>query len=93
MKAADVENDRRKPWDGQERRGCYFDPIVAAQTIAAHLDTYQAEREQRENDERYARIGRAVVRRAVYLIGAACVYAIGRKHQEVAEFLGFVIKG
>ena len=79
--AIDRTEDRRKPWDGTERRGCYFDPATAAQTIAEHLDAYQIERDQRRSNARYEALGRAVFKRGIYLVGAIGVYYSG--HQKV----------
>jgi len=88
--------DRRKPWDGSERRGCYFDPDAFAERvapdIAAHLDAHQAQRDQLREDARYAAIGRAVVRRLIYVVGAGGLYAIGRQHEALMGFVTWVFK-
>ena len=88
----ETRNDRRQPWDGQERRGCYFDPESAAQAIAAYLDAHQVDRQERESAERYAKFGRAVAKRLLLLAGAGIVYFAGHE-KALAGFFLWLVKG
>jgi len=88
-----VEQDRRNTWNGQERRGCYFEPESAAQAIATYLDAYQVQRDKRRESERFEQFGRAIASRVLWLIGAVCLYALGHKHESIIGFLEWAFKG
>lgn len=87
-----MAQDRRGNWDGSERRGCFYDPDKAAAAIASYLDAYQVERDERREAERFEKLGRAVTAKFLWLIGAFCLYAIGRKHEALMEFFAWFLK-
>ena len=87
-----MEQDRRKQWDGRERRGCYFDPETAAHQIAIYLAEDRKERREQETNERYERIGRKTVKGFLFFGGALGLYLIGRGHEALMGFFTWVLK-
>lgn len=91
-----MEKDRRRAWDGSERRACYFDAESFAKELAPHLanylDAYQDAREQRRVDERYAYFGRQVFKRGLLLLGAGSLYVIGTRHKDLMAFIDLFLK-
>jgi hypothetical protein len=55
-----VDPERRKAWNGEERRGCYFDPKQSAVEIAAHLDAIATARRAANERDKNERVGRYV---------------------------------
>ena len=87
-----MERNREAELDTTQIKGCRYDADAAARKIASYIETYQHERDQQRESERFERFGRAIAGKLLYLAGAFCLYLVGRGHETVMGFFSWFVK-
>jgi hypothetical protein len=71
---------------------CKYDAKTIAEQIAVYLAQHQDERDDQRREARYAALGKAIVKRLLWLCGLVGVYCLGHQ-RAVTGFLEWAVRG